>query len=69
MYPKRKIRGTTEGEFCYKDGQGLTAAGGSLAAGAAFLTDDVKHGYIAVERSGRVVGTLAVNINEYVCML
>ena len=42
----------------------LAAAGGSLAASAAFLTDDLKHGYIAMERTGRVVGTLAVNINE-----
>ena len=42
----------------------LAAAGGSLAASAAFLTDDLKHGYMAMERTGRVVGTLAVNINE-----
>ena len=42
----------------------LAAAGGSLAASAAFLTDDLKHGYMAMERTGRVVVTLAVNINE-----
>ena len=42
----------------------LTAATGTLGAGTLFFTDDVKHGYAAVERTGRVVSTLAVCINE-----
>lgn len=36
--------------------------------GAIAFTDDIKHGYKAVERAGRVLGTLAVCINEYVFM-
>lgn len=39
------------------------AVGGLGVTGLAF-GDDVKHAYKAVERSGRVVSTLAVNINE-----
>src|SRR5450432_4038927 len=47
----------------------LAAAGGTVGVGALALSDDVKHGYNAVCRSGRVVGTLAVCINEYVSTL
>ena len=39
-------------------------AGGAAGVGALTLTDDVKHTYKAIERTGRVVGTLAVCINE-----
>lgn len=43
----------------------LAAAGGATGVGAFAFTDDVRHSYQAVERTGRVVGTLAVCINEY----
>jgi aarF domain-containing kinase len=39
--------------------------GGALGAAAVTFADDVKHGYEAAERTGRVVSTLFVNINEY----
>jgi aarF domain-containing kinase len=42
----------------------LAAATVALGATAAAFTDDVKHAYNAVERTGRVVSTLAVCINE-----
>ena len=42
----------------------LAAAGGSFGVGALAFTDDVKHAYAAVQRTGRVVSTLAVCINE-----
>lgn len=43
----------------------ILAAGGAAAAGTGIaFTDDIKHGYGAVERTGRVVSTLAVCINE-----
>lgn len=44
----------------------LAAAGGATGIGALAFTDDIRHSYQAVERTGRVVGTLAVCINEYV---
>jgi aarF domain-containing kinase len=44
----------------------LTAAGGTLAAAVGIgIADDVKHAYSAARRTGRVVGTLAVCINDY----
>lgn len=43
----------------------LAAAGGSLGIGALAFTDDIKHTYKAAERTGRVVSTLALCINEY----
>jgi aarF domain-containing kinase len=43
----------------------LAAAGGFAAAGTGIaFTDDIRHGYEAVERTGRVVSTLGVCINE-----
>ncbi|KAB8301098.1 hypothetical protein EYC80_003009 [Monilinia laxa] len=41
-----------------------SAVGGVAVTGLAF-TDDVRHAYEAVERSGRVVSTLFVCINDY----
>lgn len=41
----------------------LLASGGTVAAGAVFL-GPVQHVYEAAERTGRVVSTLAVCINE-----
>lgn len=38
--------------------------GGVIAVGAVTFSDDARHIYRAAERSGRVVGTLAVCINE-----
>jgi aarF domain-containing kinase len=40
------------------------AAVGTVGAGALVFSNDIKHAYAAVERSGRVVSTLAVCINE-----
>ena len=42
------------------------AAASTVGAGAGALafSDHIKHGYEAAERSGRVLGCLAVNINE-----
>ncbi|KAL4878591.1 ABC1 family-domain-containing protein [Aspergillus karnatakaensis] len=40
-------------------------AGGIIVVGAVAFSDDVKHYYRAAERTGRVVGTLAVCINDY----
>jgi aarF domain-containing kinase len=45
----------------------LAATGGALgvtATAAVAFGDDVRHAYGAFERTGRVVGTLAVCINE-----
>jgi len=44
----------------------VLAASGAVGVVALTLTDDVKHAYKAFERTGRVMGTLAVCINEYV---
>lgn len=41
------------------------AAGGSAGASLLFFGDDIRHGWLAAERTGRVVSTLAVCINEY----
>ncbi|GKT91084.1 ABC1 family protein [Colletotrichum tofieldiae] len=43
----------------------LASGGGAAAAGALAFTDDIKHGYEAAERAGRVAAALAVCINEY----
>lgn len=43
----------------------LAAATGTLGIGALAFTDDIKHSYKAAERTGRVVSTLAVCINDY----
>ncbi|OJJ44761.1 hypothetical protein ASPZODRAFT_100909 [Penicilliopsis zonata CBS 506.65] len=40
-------------------------AGSVASAGYLFYADEIKHLYRAAERSGRVVGTLAVCINDY----
>jgi aarF domain-containing kinase len=46
----------------------LAAAGvAGAGAGALAFSDNIKHGYEAAERSGRVVSCLAVNMNEYAC--
>lgn len=37
---------------------------GLLGVGAVVYSEELKHGYGAARRSGRVVGTLAVCINE-----
>ncbi|EER26132.1 hypothetical protein D8B26_003531 [Coccidioides posadasii str. Silveira] len=41
------------------------AAGGTLGATALAFSDDIKHGYNAAERTGRVITALAVCINDY----
>jgi aarF domain-containing kinase len=43
----------------------LAAAGGALGVTTVAFTDDVRHAYGAVERTGRVVRTLTVCINDY----
>jgi len=42
----------------------VAAAGGALGVTGVAFTDDIRHAYEAVERTGRVVSTLAVCINE-----
>ena len=42
----------------------LATAGGGAAAMLLSVGDDVKHGYGAVERTGRVASTLVLCINE-----
>jgi aarF domain-containing kinase len=42
----------------------VLAASGVAGVGALAFTDDVKHAYEAFERTGRVMGTLALCINE-----
>ena len=42
----------------------LATAGGGAAAMLLAVGDDVKHGYGAVERTGRVASTLVLCINE-----
>ncbi len=44
----------------------ILAASGAAGVGVLAFTDDVKHAYLAFERTGRVMGTLAVCMNEYV---
>lgn len=48
----------------YRSVKYAAAAVGTLGAGGLLFGGDVKHAYAAVERSGRVVSTLAVCINE-----
>jgi len=43
----------------------LATATGTLGVTALAFSEDLKHSYKAVERTGRVVGTLAVCINDY----
>ncbi|TDZ26133.1 ABC1 family protein MCP2 [Colletotrichum sidae] len=43
----------------------LASGGGAAAAGVLAFTDDLKYGYDAAERAGRVAAALAVCINDY----
>ncbi|RFU27927.1 hypothetical protein B7463_g8418, partial [Scytalidium lignicola] len=43
----------------------LAATGGAFVVGGLAFTDDIKHAYKAAERTGRVITTLAVCINDY----
>nr|XP_036589569.1 ubiquinone biosynthesis [Colletotrichum truncatum]KAF6801574.1 ubiquinone biosynthesis [Colletotrichum truncatum] len=43
----------------------LASGGGAAAAGVLAFTDDIKYGYDAAERAGRVAAALAVCINDY----
>lgn len=43
----------------------LLVALGLIGVGAVFYSEEIQHGYGAARRSGRVVGTLAVCINDY----
>jgi aarF domain-containing kinase len=42
----------------------IAATSGTLAGSLLFFTDEIKYGYDAAERTGRVMTTLAVCINE-----
>lgn len=45
----------------------LATAGGTLGAGTILaFSDDIKHGYNAAQRTGRVMTTLALCMNEWV---
>ncbi|MCJ1473054.1 hypothetical protein MMC13_001703 [Lambiella insularis] len=43
----------------------LVAASGTAGGAVALISDDVKYGYGAVERSGRVLTALAICVNDY----
>ncbi|EEY14544.1 ABC1 family protein [Verticillium alfalfae VaMs.102] len=43
----------------------LASTGGAATAGVLAFTDDIKYGYDAAERAGRVAAALAVCINDY----
>ncbi|KAL1968785.1 hypothetical protein VTN77DRAFT_1146 [Rasamsonia byssochlamydoides] len=43
----------------------IAAAGGTLGVAALTFSDEIKHAYAAAARTGRVVSTLAVCINDY----
>ncbi|MCJ1400784.1 hypothetical protein MMC11_003992 [Xylographa trunciseda] len=43
----------------------LVAASGTAGGAVAFFTDDVKYGYGAAERSGRVLTALGISVNDY----
>ncbi|KAL2758205.1 hypothetical protein ACRALDRAFT_2101154 [Sodiomyces alcalophilus JCM 7366] len=43
----------------------LASGGGAATVGALAFTDDIKYGYEAAERAGRVAASLAVCINDY----
>lgn len=43
----------------------LASGGGAATAGVLAFTDDIKYGYDAAERAGRVAAALAVCINDY----
>lgn len=43
----------------------LASGGGAATAGVLAFGDDIKYGYDAAERAGRVAAALAVCINEY----
>jgi aarF domain-containing kinase len=71
---KRSIRGYSTGgggHAVQKEGKPrrkgrvvLAAATGTLVLSGLAFQDEVKHAYKAVERTGRVAGTLALCINE-----
>lgn len=61
--PIRLIRNTKSVNRIY-----LAVAGLGVAGSSYLLRDDIKHWYNAVARSGRVVSTLYVNIQEWACL-
>lgn len=73
----RQVRGFASRNSGYGQGQGqgkskgkargrvlMAAAGAGLGVSTLAFTDDIRHSYETVERTGRVVSTLAVSINE-----
>lgn len=58
---KTRAQKGRKGVLLLASGGGAAATGGVLA-----FTDDIKYGYDATERAGRVAAALAVCINEYV---
>ncbi|KAL1953257.1 hypothetical protein VTO42DRAFT_3345 [Malbranchea cinnamomea] len=53
------------GKKSTRRGLKYVAAGGALVAIAVAFSDDIKHAYTAAVRSGRVLATLAVCVNDY----
>lgn len=65
--------GTTDTGQARSNGNGnktlkYAIVGGALGVGAILYWDDVQHLYRATSRTGRVVGALAVCINEWVSL-
>ncbi|CZR59711.1 related to bacterial aminoglycoside acetyltransferase regulators [Phialocephala subalpina] len=70
----RQVRGFSNRNYSYGRGQArpkrkgrvlMAAAGAGIGASTLAFTDDIRHSYETVERTGRVVSTLAVSINDY----
>lgn len=62
--PGQERQSGTNGKKRSRRSLKYAAAGGTLTAAALIFSDDVKHAYSAMERTGRVVSALAVCINE-----
>lgn len=70
----RQVRELASRNYSYGQGQArpkrkgrvlMAAAGAGIGASTLAFTDDIRHSYETVERTGRVVSTLAVSINDY----
>lgn len=62
--PNNTRRKQSEPGRSQRKGLKYVIVGGVVVVGAVAFSDQVRHGYRAAERTGRVVGALAVCINE-----
>ncbi|KAF8862400.1 ABC1 family protein-like protein [Acephala macrosclerotiorum] len=68
----RQVRGFASRNYSYGQARPkrkgrvlMAAAGAGIGASTLAFTDDIRHSYETAERTGRVVSTLAVSINDY----